>query len=301
MIKKPTIIVTSLGRTGTQFFSALFTDILPDSASLHEPDVFNFLQYEGTNERLRQTVKQIRQVGFHHLFVRKALGRGSVIKLSDLRVCGRLEYSEAARRLLKQRSTFVGSREGSVYIEANAGYYGVLDVLDDVFVHHKAAYIVRDGREWVRSNMNWGQMYNKGKIRRFLAHTWPAASEMEEDPFRSEWNSMSRFERICWAWIRLNEYALRTIEENPDARVFRFEEIFKANGRHQHLTELVSFATDMPGVGPVPPRALDGWLDRKIHGSSGDFPAWPEWSSEHRGQFSEICRPLMEALDYELD
>lgn len=301
MINKPTIILTSLGRTGTKFFAALFSDIIPYSTSLHEPDVFNFFQYEGTKERIRQTIKQIQEVSFYTLFVRKALGRGSIIELSDSRVRGELKYEEVVRQLLKQRSGFVESREGAMYVESNAGYYGLLDILSEVFEHHRIVYIVRDGRGWVQSKMNWGQMYNKSTIRGVFAHTWPTALEMESDPYRSKWNSMSRFERICWAWTRLNRYALDTVRENPNARVFRFEDIFKSENRYQHLAELVNFATDMPGVDPVPAEALDGWLDRRIHKSSGDFPAWSEWSTQQKQQFIEICGPLMEELGYELN
>jgi hypothetical protein len=112
---------------------------------------------------------------------------------------------------------------------------------------------------------------------------------------------MSRFEKICWAWVRLNEYALGTIEENPNARAFRFEDIFKSRDRYQHLATLVDFATDLPGIEPVPSQALDGWLDRKIHGSSGEFPAWPNWSAQQKEQFIQICGPLMESLDYDID
>jgi hypothetical protein len=301
MIKKPTIVLTSLGRTGTKFFAALFSDIIPYSTSLHEPDVFNFFQYEGTRQRIRQTFQQVQMVGFYTLFVRKALGRGSIIKLSDSRVRGELKDRETVRYLLKQRCRFVNSREGSIYVESNAGYYGLMDVLGEVFEHHRCAYIVRDGRDWVRSKMNWGQMYNKGKFRGVFAHTWPTALEIEKDPYRSRWNPMSRFERVCWAWSRLNEYALSTVQENPNARVFRFEDIFKSENRYQHLAELVDFTTDMPGVDPVPAEALDGWLDRKIHKSSGDFPAWPEWSTQQKQQFTEICGPLMEELGYAID
>lgn len=301
MIRKPTIIITSLGRTGTQFFAVLFRDLLPNATSLHEPDVFNFFQYESAGERIRQTVRQIREVGFYNLFVRKALSSGSLIALSDLRVEGQLEYHEGAKQLLRQRRRFVSSRKGDAYVESNAGYYGLIDISKEVFEHHRIAYIVRDGQSWVRSKMNWGQMYNKSRIRGLLAHTWPTAAEIEGDPYAQEWPAMSRFEKICWAWARLNEYALSTLERNPGARVIRFEEIFESSNRYLHLADLVNFAAELPGVEPVPAEALEGWLDQKIHGSRGNFPAWSDWSPRQKQQFSQICGPLMEELRYEFD
>jgi hypothetical protein len=298
MIAKPAIIITSLGRTGTKFFAALFGHLLPDVSSLHEPDVFNFYQYRGAKERIRQTILQIREVGFYHLFFRKALGGGSLIELSDARVRHELEYSEAVRRLLLQRSRFVQSRTGSTYVESNVGYYGLIDVLSQTFEHHRTVYVIRDAHDWIRSHMNWGQMYNKSRIRAILAHTWPMASEIADDPYCSEWHSMSRFERLCWAWVRLNTYALGSVRANPSARTFRFEDVFTSDERYEHLTDLVNFAVDLPEVDPVPPRALAGWLDQVVHRSSGDFPAWSGWSTEDKQKYAEICGPLMEELRY---
>jgi hypothetical protein len=298
MIRKPTIIITSLGRTATKFFAALFGDLIPDATSIHEPDVFNFFQYEGTAERLRQTVKQIQEVGFYNLFVRKAFGSGSVIDLSDARVRNKLEYEEAVRRLLEQRSSFVNSRAGSIYVESNIGYYGLIDVLKDVYAHHKVAYVVRDGRDWVQSHMSWGEMYGKGRIRSLIAHTWPAASDINGDPYAAEWDSMSRFERLCWAWGRLNDYALHRVEENPRARIFRFEHIFKSKDRYRHFQDMIHFVTTLPGIEPIGPDSLAGWLDRKIHKSQNYFPAWEEWSEEQKQIFETLCSTLMEKLGY---
>ena len=59
MIKKPTVIITSLGRTGTQFFSTFFGQVLPDCTSLHEPDIWNIVQYRGTGELFKQVFRQL--------------------------------------------------------------------------------------------------------------------------------------------------------------------------------------------------------------------------------------------------
>jgi hypothetical protein len=301
MIEQPTIIITSLGRTGTKFFHALFEEIIPDATSLHEPDVFNIVQYRETGERIRQILKQIRESGVYNMIIRKALGKWSLIELSDARVRGELGYAEAVQQVLSQREEFVRSRSGSVYVEANIGYYGLIDVLRDVYEHCRIVYIIRDGRDWIRSHINWGQMYGKGKIRSMFAHTWPAASNMKDDPYRLQWKSMSRFERLCWAWVRLNEYALGTIQENPNARVFRFEDVFQSRDRYQHLADLVRFSTMFPNTETITTGSLEGWPDRQIHKSVTRFPLWEEWSTEQKGQFKAICGLLMKKLDYEFD
>lgn len=301
MVEKPSIIITSLGRTGTKFFSILFRELIPDGTSLHEPDVLNISQYEGIRERSVELAKQLREAGLFNLVIRKALGKWGLIEIADERFRGAISYSEAVKKVLRQRARFIDSCPGSIYVESSIAYYGLIDVSTDIFKYHKIAYIVRDGRDWVRSWMNWSDgngMYDKGKVRSIVAHTWPTALELEGDPYAPKWRSMSRFERLCWGWAILNRYALKTVEKNRNARVFRFEDVFRAEDCYQNLGEMVRFLTTFPGceefsVGPV-----DGWLDRRIHKSEGQFPPWNEWPPEHKRQFESICGPLMEKLNY---
>jgi hypothetical protein len=98
----------------------------------------------------------------------------------------------------------------------------------------------------------------------------------------------------------LNEYALKTVERNPNSRVFRFEDVFGSKDGYEYLAELVEFALGMPDVERLRPEALSGWLDRKIHKSHREFPPWEEWSPEQQSIFREICYPLMERMGYHL-
>lgn len=301
MIKKPVIVITSLGRTGTKFFAALFDELLPDATSLHEPDYLNFGQYRGVSEKASQVVRQLQEVGVSNLIIRKALGKWSLKQLSDRRVRRQISYKDAVQNVLSQRKQFINSRNGSIYIESSSAYYGLIDVLTDTYQRHKVAYVVRDGRRWVRSMINFQPGYDRGRIRRLISPPFPSASEIENDPFKSQWSSMSLFQQLCWAWSTLNEYAIETVSDNPNARLFQFEEIFQANDRYQHLLELVHFLIPDSHRHLVSSETLDGWLNRKIHKSQGGFPVWDQWSIDHRQQFLEICGPLMEKLGYEFN
>jgi hypothetical protein len=296
MIEKPTIIITSIGRTGTKFFAILFGDIISESTSLHEPDIFTFRQQTGVTQ-------QLREAGVYNLTIRKILGRWSLVSLSDARLTGKISYADAVQEVLEQRQKFVYSKKGRVYIESNLGYYGLIDVLKDVYRHHRVAYLIRDGRSWVRSFMDRGAkmlapMYAKGKIIGKVTHNWPTASDFEDDPYQLEWPTMSRFERLCWAWTRLNEYALKTILENPNARLFRFEDIFESVDQYEHLADLVQFTATFPEGEPFTSRSLDGRLDRQVNQSADRFPEWAQWSTEQKQRFQTICGPLMERLNY---
>lgn len=295
MIKKNSILITSLGRTGTEFFARFFSKLLPDSTSLHEPDIF---QNTGVENKWLHYLHQVRRAGIWRMVTLKALGRWTLVKLSDDKFLGRIAPGQATLRLNFQRKAFVAALPGSIYVEANIGYYGLLDITPRVFQEHRAIYIVRDGRDWVRSHMNWGEFYGKKGVRKWISHNWPPASAVAHDPYAEQWDSFSRFEKLCWAWARLNEYALGTLSNNPNVRVFKFEEIFSGKGRYQTLNDLVFFTTSQPGIDPSRIGSTAGWLERKSHQSPQSFPAWEDWSTEQQYHFERLCGPLMEKLNY---
>jgi hypothetical protein len=297
IIDKPCILVTSLGRTGTQFFARLFADILPGATSVHEPDIF---QGTGVENRLAQYVTQARVAGIWRMGCLKALGKWTLVKVSDDRFLERIGVEQAARRLLAQRRGFIGEVAGTAYVEANVGYYGLLDVTPRVFAEHRAAYFVRDGREWIRSHMNWGELYGKRGLRWLLSHKWPGAGDVTSDLHAEEWPRLGRFEKLCWAWAHLNRYGLAKAALNPHARVFPFEAVFATRAGYEALDELIEFLTAMPGLDRRLVGSPRGWLERPIHQSSHEFPAYGSWSRSQKRHFEKLCGPLMEKLGYDV-
>lgn len=300
MIEKPVILVTSLGRTGTEFFSNFFDSILPDCTSLHEPNTF--AMHTRTKNRYEEYARQIQRAGIWRMVILKTLGQWNLAKLSDLRFSGKLSHPQAAQKLLQHRADFIAKMPGSIYAEANLGYYGLLDIIPDVFKYHKEIYVIRDGRDWVRSHLNWGELYGNRGTRKIFGHQWPTARDVPgDDSYAQKWDDLTQFEKLCWAWAKLNEYALGTMDKTPHVRLFRFEEIFSGEDRYAHLDELVRFATALPGIDPKNIRPVDGWLERKSHQSLDGFPAWEQWTTAQKQHFEQVCGPLMQKLGYKLD
>jgi len=297
-ITKPTIIVTSLGRTGTKFFQVLFRELIANCTALHEPDYFNFGQYNGINEKFEQAFRQFRESGIINLTIRKIFGSWSLLRISDARFKGEMSHDQAVRDVLHQRRDFISSRPGSTYIESSSAYRGLIDIVDHVFEEHRLVYIIRDGRDWVRSKMNFGITYGHGKIRALVQPYWPTPLDLEGDPWRNHWRDMSRFEKLCWAWDRLNKYALSTVSNNENARVFRFEDIFKSDKRDKNVYELVNYAIEIVDREMVSMSVIENRMERKIHSSQGPFPAWKEWPDDNKAQFEEICGELMSSMGY---
>ena len=175
-----------------------------------------------------------------------------------------------------------------------------MDIMGKVFANYRSVYIVRNGAEWVKSKMNFGSMYNKGYLRSRISYSWPTPWDLENDPYQSHWSAMSRFEKICWAWTRLNEYAIQSVKKNPRVRVFKFEDIFKSEKRSEYLSDLVEFSTEIVDKSRIIKPDLTKMLGNKIHPSSGSFPDWLDWPDKYKKQFGEICGKLMVQLDYKL-
>jgi len=298
MIDKPSIIVTSIGRTGTKFFADLFANIIPDATSLHEPDILNFSLKKGKG--IKYLKKQLQDADLRNLILKKSLGKWSLVGISDKLFCNEINADTAARLLFKQRHNFIESRKGKYYIESNVGYYGLLDVLPKTFKNHKAVYIIRDGRDWVASNMKWGEMYGKGKLRSILAHNWPEAKDIANDEYYYNWSHLTRFEKLCWAWSRLNKYAINKINQNPNAMGIRFEDIFLAEEKYYNFKQLLEFLSEMPGKGKINYNNFDGWLNNKIHSSNGYYPDWNDWTKEQKIFFENVCGPIMKEVGYKL-
>lgn len=155
-----------------------------------------------------------------------------------------------------------------------------------------------DGRAWVTSEMNWGEMYNKGLLRRFFGHTWLTAKDFRDDQYGNQWQGMSRFEKLCWAWACLNQTSLSLMAKNPNAKVYKFENVFHGENRYQYLEKMIKFLLVHPGINLSGIKPTHGWLNTRVHKSSGSFPSWQNWPEEKQKIFDGFCHPLMEEMGY---
>lgn len=299
MIEKQSVFITSLGRTGTKFFQKMLSAINPQYTVLHEPDYINYGQYSEMGERLTQLKKQISTIGIDNLLFWNLILKSSMVELSDLRLKGKLSMDSAKDGILKRREHFITNQPGEIYIESSSAYYGLIDVLGSAFSDHRVLFIARNGKNWVQSKMNFGNMYQKGLLRSMVSHTWPRSIDIQDDPYQTSWDSMSRFDKICWSWRTLNDYAINTIGKNPDAKLVRFEDIFVDSNRKHYIQDLLEFM--FPSTNVDQTENIQKYLqyfDNKIHASTKKFPSWTDWTHNQKDSFNKICGPLMEDLKY---
>lgn len=243
-------------------------------------------------------MQQIKDSGFTNLLIRKSFSEWSLIELSDKRLCQKVTDIQAIKGLISQRAKFISSKKESIYIESNSGYYGLIDLVPSVYKRYRLAFLVRDGRDWVRSWMNWGFMYDKNILINKISHSWPTAEEVPNDPCATQWRSMDRFSRICWAWATINGFAIKTVQNQENSRVFCFEDIFNNNNSAEPFKEIVNFCLSDEIIEEYSLAPAESWFQKQVHGSAGVFPHWREWTTEQNDTFMKICGPLMEQLGY---
>lgn len=291
MIHTPTIVIVSGGRTGTTYFANLFSGIIENCVALHEPGAIKWK----TLDRLPWTM---RKFGFLNITVRKILHQWGISSISNKRIYGKITDEQAVKRIIEERKRFIEGLECVVYAESSYHYYGIIDLLPRAFENLKVVYIVRHGYDWVRSHMNKRDWYALGDIHRWFG------IRLEPCPadgiYYDQWSHMSKFEKACWSWFKINSCALQGVERIPQARLFRFEDIFLSKSKYENLRELLDFATSFPGK-TIPYQWREGALEKKMNEPShNDFPAWADLPQPQKEQFKRICGPLMLKLGYEI-
>ena len=294
MIEKPSIIITSGGRTGTKFFFELFNNIIQGCIVFHEPENINL-------KEPFDVLWKIKKFGIWNMSFKKIRGDWGITSISNRRMGGRINKNESSKLLLNERKKFVESFPERIYVEASYHYYGLIDVLPMVFKNQRTVYIIRDGRDWVRSQMNKKAFYHeKSPHTRYKTRISPYI--LDDNKYINEWHSMSQFEKLCWAWTTINKYALNSVKKsNENARLFYFEDIFYSNNKYDSLKNLVDFATFIPGYGRIKYSSLEEKLEKKVNQPlKYEFPSWEKWSLNQKNEFMQICGDLMKQLKYDI-
>ena len=115
-----------------------------------------------------------------------------------------LKYIRSFRK--KRIYSLNKDKSPTTYGEVNSNLRYHVKAIIQTFPHAKILHIVRDGRDVVRSFMARKHYTNDG-----VKHH--SMSPRKADPFYNEWNSLTRFEKICWFWTDGNR-VIRTYTNN---------------------------------------------------------------------------------------
>lgn len=267
--------------------------IIEDCTSVDEPDIIT------GHEALLEMYKKIREFGPFRVTAGRFFTHYSMRALGVARQRGKLSDSEVVKSLRLARMSTLNNVKTNIYLEANLQLCGLTDLLPLAFPNSRVVFIVRDPRSWVSSWMNLGRaIYSSYDVRcRFNSRLTPY--HFEGDPYKKIWKSMTRFEKLCWAWARENSYALKCAESTDSVKVFRFEDLFCEGNNYDEMVRFLEFVSEFPDGFRAEWTFNPELLGQKVNAAGRKmFPEWTEWNIEQAGLLDEHCGELMKQLGY---
>lgn len=289
-MNKHLVLIVSGGRTGTRFFGDLLASVVDDCFSVHEPDLF-----EGFT---RRTWDRLKVFGFNHMIFGRISGRTGIRNLTQRYLSGELDDTAVDAAIRRHREAYYASIPTPLIVESYYAWFGLLPAVQRVFPGCRIVAIVRDPRTWVRSWLQFGGHHDRKDLVRWFGQKRLEPTMLGDTKFDKDWPHMSRFEKLCWDWRTINTCLADFVDADPDANLYRYEDLFLAEDRIESVAHMLDFMTQF--ADRQYGYSLDGSiLERRVHASRQNaFPSWTDWSPEMARSLSEICGPLMKRFDY---
>ena len=284
------VFLTSAGRTGTKFFGDLLGEMVEGAFSVHEPDALMDFKLK--------SMRQLQMFGLYNLIIGKLFNKTGIRNLSQNYLAGKINLTELKTAIVDHREKFYRSVDKELIIESYSGWYGAIPGIQNLYKNYKIVVIVRDPRDWVVSNMNWGTMYGKrdwiSRIR--LGRLNP--SMINDIQYRDKWQRFTPFQKLCWAWKTIYETILKSAERDPNAIIIKFEDLFQSENKYDNLRGLLAYITDYSDKNftfEIP----EGILQRKTNKNiSYSFPNFDSWGTEMKTEMAGICSEIGKNLGY---
>lgn len=166
------------------------------------------------------------------------------------------------------------------YGEVNSALRFHGKALKAVLPKAKLLHLVRDGRDVVRSIMERKHYMPEATSHHNLA-------PLPTDPLYAKWNSLSRFEKVCWLWADANR---RVAQDVPDWIAFEplVSDYRYFRGR---LLEPVGLEMDEATWNKLVSSPTN--VTKKF-----SFPKWQDWGASQRAMFDAICGEQMARFGY---
>jgi hypothetical protein len=206
----------------------------------------------------------------------------------------RIDRPEALRTLmyLRDEIVFRSFRDGLVYVETNNRVTYIADLLLELYPKSRFVHVFRHPYDFIRSGMR--RAYYNGHMRD-SARIIPAP----EDPYRSQWATLSAMEKVAWYWATVNSECIQFLDQVPSHQKMSFssERFFEAPpaliGR---LFDFISSADYHPLRSDVE-RVMNTRYNAQ---KEGRFSPPTEWTDQQIGSINEIVGPVATQLSYEL-
>ncbi|HKL55025.1 MAG TPA: hypothetical protein VJ893_02795 [Roseovarius sp.] len=291
-MNKNLVYIVSGGRTGTQYFGDLMSDLIEDTFSVHEPDLLDPF------DPLR-LVRATRVFGINHMIFGRIAGRTGIRNIARRWQCGLVDRAAIADAIRAHRDAYYRTVPNSLIIESYYQWYGLADVVRDVYPRCKVIGLVRDPRDWVTSWLNHGGQHDRRDLTRLFGQRRLRPDDFGQTELMARWPEARRFEKHCWDWWMINSRITEAAAVSDLTRVWRFEDVFTSDDP-SHLESLLYFAAEHGA------RRYDVTFDPAIrqerrNASRGRAPGWRAWDCEQARCLERHCGPLMRVYGYGLE
>lgn len=207
-----------------------------------------------------------------------------------------------------------------VYGEKNVTYGPFISYLYERF-KCKFIFIKRDGRDVVRSLINWhdkkfGNIYREcAEMGNILPQALANAAQLpahldtsdysrprpgKDDPLYYEWENLTRAEMCAYYWAKINNIYVDQLKMLPEDAWISVD---YTSPQANSLVELADFC----GLLGLKKEKIQSMLDRKINSlrdrgtiieRESEYPEWMNWDSVLRNKFDRIAGKTMYKLGY---
>ena len=203
---------------------------------------------------------------------------------------------------------------GLKYGDKNPNYLPFIPYIAELW-DCKFLFPVRDGREVVRSLMDWHDFYSQK-----FSHSGVFAMKEDDpnspvdspeqdwwdysrlrpnpdDPYFEAWQRLSRFEKCAWYWANFNKKALGLFSELDNQRWLQVD--MKSLDRFK-----MKRIFDFLGLDGFNADQIEEMINARINslqeraGLPDKFPRWTDWTQEQRNAFDRIASDTMESVLY---
>jgi len=210
----------------------------------------------------------------------------------------------------RAQSTQKVTGKGLTYVDKNPNYLLFIPFLIKRF-DCKFIYLYRDGRDVVRSMIDWHDIQQKDIYtlaedeigsKRVDGTKFPWDYSLlrpkKSEKLHSRWKSLSRFQKCSWYWARYNELALDMINKVNQPERFMSVDMTSATAKE------IEASYQFLGLTGFDPIKIDELLNARINsvqwrsGKEDQFLHWTDWSEDLCQMFDEFALPIMRRLGY---
>lgn len=196
-----------------------------------------------------------------------------------------------------------------IYGDKSPNYLPLIPIMEKIWVP-RYIFIIRDGRDVVRSMMDWHEISNgnffgmaEDEVNSHVLspeEDWWDYSRIrpdEQEKIELNWFNMTRFEKCAWHWNKFNELLLENYRNISETRSF----LININ----NITPgLVNEIFEKTGLERFDNNKYNEMINSKLNSKrentelKNKFPVWKNWNNKDRDSFFKYAESMMKKLNY---